>query len=110
MQINNIKRPWDKKVNQGHKLHNDPFYQSSAWRNTVSRIWARDNSTCQLCKEKGIKHTLERGTKDLERQGTVDHKVQRINGGSDSDENLWLIGSNHHNAKRAVEKNEMYKK
>jgi 5-methylcytosine-specific restriction endonuclease McrA len=99
-----------KQKSQGHKLHKDPFYQSSTWKTTVDRIWARDQGICQLCKEKGIKHVLERGTRDLDKQGTVDHKTQRINGGSDSDDNLWLIGSNHHNAKRAVEKNKMYKK
>jgi|SRR5688572_12360786 len=110
MKIDPVSRPWQKKVNQGNKLHCDTFYNSSTWKNTVNRIWARDNGICQLCKEKGIKHVLERGTKDLTRQGTVDHKIQRINGGSDTDDNLWLIGSNHHNAKRASEKNEMYKK
>ena len=110
MKINQIPRPWVKQKSQGHKLHNDTFYQSSAWKRTVDRIWSRDQGICQLCKEKGIKHVLERGTRDLEKQGTVDHKEQRLLTNNDSDDNLWLIGSNHHNAKRAKEKNQMYNK
>jgi 5-methylcytosine-specific restriction endonuclease McrA len=110
MKIESLTRPWEKNKSQGHKIHNDPFYQSSTWKRTVDRIWIRDASVCQLCKEKGINHPLERGTKDLEKQGTVDHKVQRMNGGADTDDNLWLIGSNHHNVKRAEEKNAMQKK
>lgn len=110
MKITDVKRPWMKKANQGHKNHVDTFYSTSTWRRTVDRIWVRDMSICQLCKEKGIMHALERGTRDLSRQGTVDHKIQRIKGGSDDDDNLWLIGSNHHNAKRAEEANQRHKR
>jgi 5-methylcytosine-specific restriction endonuclease McrA len=108
MKIDSIKRPWIK--NEQRKKHVDTFYQTSAWKTTVDRIWIRDKGMCQLCLQKGIKHVLERGTRDLEKQGTVDHKEQRLLTNNDSDDNLWLIGSNHHNAKRAIEKNQMYKR
>lgn len=110
MIITSLKRPWEKNKCQGHKIHNDDYYKSSAWKSTVDRIWIRDKGLCQMCLEKGITHNLQRGTRDLELQGTVDHKLQRMHGGADTDDNLWLIGSNHHNAKRAEEKNNMYKK
>jgi hypothetical protein len=51
-------------------------------------------------------HPLERGTRNIDKQGTVDHKIQRINGGTDTEDNLWLIGSNHHASKSANEGNE----
>ena len=63
-----------------------------------------------MCLEKGIKHPLVRGTKDRSQQGTVDHRVQRILHGTDQMDNLWLIGTNHHDAKSAREKNEKYKR
>jgi 5-methylcytosine-specific restriction endonuclease McrA len=108
MKIDSIKRPWIK--NEQRKKHIDTFYQSSTWKNTVDRIWVRDKGMCQLCLQKGIKHYLERGTKDLTKQGTVDHIERRALGFSDDDSNLWLIGSNHHNSKRAFEKNKQYGK
>lgn len=108
MQINKIKRPWEKKA--GHRPNPNPFYQSPAWKKTVDFIWFRDKAICQLCIQKGILHPLTRGTKDINQQGTVDHKTQRINGGSDEYENLWLIGSNHHAIKSAREGNIKHKK
>lgn len=110
MKIESIPRPWQKRTNQGHFKTDRSFYQSSTWKNTVNRIWERDRGICQLCLQNGIRHVLERGTKDLSKQGTVDHKVQRIQGGADTDDNLWLIGSDHHNKIRAEQKNKMYSK
>lgn len=103
MIINQIKRPWVKTYNRTPEA----YYQSSEWKNLVNMVWQRDNSVCQLCKEKGILHQLERGTKDLDKQGTVDHKKQRKKGGTDTMNNLWLIGSNHHASKSADEGNKM---
>ena len=110
MQINQIKRPWEKKSSYGNRINRDPYYQSSAWKKKVDFIWQRDNSTCQLCLSHGKLHPLTRGTNDITRQGTVDHKIQRINGGSDEYDNLWLIGTNHHNRKSAKEGNEIRRK
>jgi 5-methylcytosine-specific restriction endonuclease McrA len=108
MKIESIRRPWQPSGQR--KKNPDPFYNTSTWKNTVDRIWIRDKGMCQLCLQQGIKHYLERGTKDLTKQGTVDHRVQRIKGGTDTDDNLWLIGSNHHNQIRAKQGNQMYKR
>ena len=103
MNIRTIKRPW---VKQGYVRTNpDLYYQSNEWKRIVSAIWIRDRSLCQMCLEKGIIHGLERGTRDINKQGTVDHKVQRKKGGTDNEDNLWLIGSNHHASKSANEGN-----
>lgn len=103
MIINNIRRPWSKEPYQ--RKSPDTYYQSTAWKNIVDYIWKRDNGICQLCKQEGKVHILKRGTKDLSMQGTVDHKKQRKQGGSDDYDNLWLIGTNHHYAKSANEGN-----
>lgn len=108
MEIKHIKRPWIK--NTQKRYNPDGFYQSPTWKKTVDFIWYRDKSLCQLCLQKGIMHPLIRGTKNINQQGTVDHKVQRINGGSDEYDNLWLIGSNHHAIKSAQEGNLKRKK
>jgi 5-methylcytosine-specific restriction endonuclease McrA len=107
MIIQTIERYWLKKSN--NRPNTSSYYQSSTWKATVNRIWIRDKGMCQLCLEKGIKHFLERGTRDLSKQGTVDHKEQRKLSNNDSDDNLWLIGSNHHQGKSAFEGNQMRK-
>ena len=107
MEIKSIRRPWQN--TQRKTSDKARFYQSSEWRQIVSHIWIRDRSLCQLCLQKGITHQLERGTKNIGRQGTVDHKIQRDLGGTDNHDNLWLIGSNHHNIKSATEGNNMRK-
>jgi 5-methylcytosine-specific restriction endonuclease McrA len=111
MKINTPSRPWIK--DDGHRQSHrtvEPYYQSSQWKKLVDAVWARDNGMCQLCLKNGIKHKLTRGTSDRSIQGTVDHKTQRKLGGTDSLDNLWLIGSNHHDGKSAKERNEMYKR
>jgi 5-methylcytosine-specific restriction endonuclease McrA len=110
MEIKPIKRPWEKKSKYGTRLNPEPYYQSPQWKRLVNLIWIRDQSLCQICKAKGIMHPLERGTRNIDKQGTVDHKVQRINGGTDQPDNLWLIGSNHHASKSANEGNKQRKK
>lgn len=112
MKINEIRRPWSNDTGHRHNIRKDnsDIYKTSSWKKTVDFIWVRDKGMCQLCLQQGIKHQLTRGTTDLSIQGTVDHKEQRIKGGSDNYDNLWLIGSNHHNAKSARERNTMYKK
>ncbi len=105
MNIESTKLPWQKKSNYGHRNQSNAFYQSKTWKQTVAFIWARDKGMCQLCLSKGILHPLTRGTKDINKQGTVDHKVQRIKGGTDNEDNLWLIGTNHHYSKSANEGN-----
>jgi 5-methylcytosine-specific restriction endonuclease McrA len=107
MHINQLKAPWIKKSRP--RYNPDSFYQSKTWKDLVNFIWMRDNSLCQICKKQGIIHKLERNTKDLSKQGTVDHKIQRKKQGADEPDNLWLIGSNHHAVKSATEKNKMYK-
>jgi len=105
MIIKSIKRPWQN--TQRKTSDKSKFYQSAEWKQIVSYIWIRDKGLCQLCFEKGISHILERGTKNIDKQGTIDHKVQRVLGGSDKEDNLWLIGSNHHNSKSVIEGNNM---
>ena len=80
------------------------YYQSKEWKRKRDQVWKRDNGICQECKDKGIIHQLIRGTKDLSRQGTVDHIKPREAGGTDDLENLRLIGSNHHAAKSNQDK------
>lgn len=110
MQINIRKRPWQKNTTYGNRITIDPYYQSTAWKKTCDYIWTRDKSVCQLCLQDGKIHLLTRGTKDITKQGTVDHKVQRKKGGSDEPDNLWLIGTIHHNSKSAKEGNQSRKK
>lgn len=101
MEIRTPKRPWTK-----YRRNNpDPYYQSNEWRRKVDYVWDRDRGLCQICLEKGISHQLVRGTKDLSKQGTVDHKEQRRKNGTDDYYNLRLIGSNHHASKSANEGN-----
>lgn len=89
---------------QRHRSKTDPYYQSSEWRAKKDKVWKRDKGLCQICLEKGIMHQLQRGTKNLERQGTVEHNIPRNAGGSDELDNLWLMGSNHHPAKSNQDK------
>lgn len=105
MEIKSIKRPWINTVRRSSDKAK--HYQTSDWRKKVDYIWIRDKGLCQLCWEKGIIHRLERGTKDLSKQGTVDHKEQFKVAGNEEYDNLWLIGSNHHNQKSAHEGNQM---
>jgi 5-methylcytosine-specific restriction protein A len=105
MIINSVKRPFQK--NSGKRPNTSAYYQSHDWKRKVEAIWQRDKSLCQLCLEKGIIHQLERGIKDMNRQGTVDHVIQRKAGGTDELDNLRLIGSNHHATKSAMEGNQM---
>jgi len=51
-----------------------------------TRIRQRDNYTCQMCLRAVAK-------------GEVDHKVALDNGGSDEDDNLWLLCSPCHYSK-----------
>lgn len=110
MILKGITPPWQKKGNYGHRNTRDPHYQSSAWKKMVDYIWLRDKGICQLCLEQGKMHPLIRGTKNIGMQGTVDHKVQRKKEGTDNEDNLWLIGSNHHAVKSANEGNQMRRK
>ena len=106
MQINKLR----KKDNPRDTNKKDDFYQTKHWRRIVADIWVRDGYQCQLCKEKGIIHPLVRGTRDLNQQGTIDHKEPRPIGSAydpikhDNKNNLWLIGSNHHASKSSKER------
>lgn len=101
MKIDSVRRPWENQSTHRHNIrHGDrSSYQTTAWKRLVDLIWSRDKSMCQLCLKEGIQHRLVRGTMDLSIQGTVDHKKRRDEGGSDNPDNLWLIGTNHHNRK-----------
>lgn len=101
MLIPQRKRPWEKKTQT--RYNPDPYYQSADWKAKVDYIWDRDRSLCQWCLNDGIIHRLERGTRDIDKQGTVDHKDQRKKSRNDNTDNLWLIGSNHHAKKSANE-------
>lgn len=83
---------------------NDPKYQSKEWKKKVDYVWIRDKALCQMCLEKGVLHPLTRGTKDIDKQGTVDHINNYRLSGLDDLDNLWLIGSRHHQSKSAKER------
>lgn len=99
-----IKGPQKNQEHRQGKAH----YQSKDWKQKKNEVWHRDQSLCQLCKKKGIIHQLTRGTKDLNRQGTVDHIIPINAGGSDELTNLWLIGSIHHARKSNLDKKLYY--
>lgn len=88
---------------QEHRQGN-PYYQTKEWKYKKELVWLRDERLCQLCLSKNIIHPLIRGTRDLSKQGTVDHKIPREAGGTDDLDNLWLIGSNHHARKSNKDK------
>ena len=98
MKINNSKPTYD------HREKTDSFYNSRKWKSLKDKVWSRDEFTCQICKEKGKLHFLQRGTKDIRFQGTVDHIVPRNAGGSDELDNLRLIGSSCHAKKSNKDK------
>lgn len=105
----NIKTSRPRNSNK-HRNYNKPFYQSKAWKELVKAVWIRDEGMCQQCARMGIKHFLERRTKNMEHQGTVDHKTPRPQNAPynpnewDSMDNLELIGSNHHAVKSSLER------
>ena len=100
MRINRLKSKVD---NQEHRQA-DPYYQSQEHKYKRDLVWERDQGLCQICLDKGILHELVRGTKDITKQGTVDHRVPRKAGGSDDLSNLRLIGSIHHAKKSNQDK------
>ena len=103
MQINQIKRPWEKKHNQGTRYSPDPYYKSSAWKNTRKSFrqgFTEHNGTkvpntcCIDCfKESGR----------LIEGANTDHIVARKAGGSDEHSNLATLCDTHHARKSANE-------
>ena len=105
----NIKTSRPRNSNK-HRNKRSPFYQTKEWKKLVREVWMRDDGMCQICKEQGIRHYLERSTRDISKQGTVDHITPRpvdapYNPSTwDNKTNLRLIGTNHHAAKSATER------
>lgn len=103
MQINQIRRPWQKKHNQGTRYNADPFYQSSSWKRTRSSFrlgfteWNGTkvpNTCCIDCfKETG---------RFVEGANT-DHIEARKAGGSDEHDNLQTQCDTHHARKSSNE-------
>lgn len=109
MKIEQIKRPWEKKHNQGTRYSPDPFYQSSPWRKTRAAfrfgftVWNGTkvpNTCCIDCfKEKG---------KFVEGKNT-DHVVARKAGGSDYDHSNLATLCDHHHAKKSANEGKTFK-
>lgn len=110
MQIKKIKRPWNPNDNYGHRLHKDPFYNSSTWKNTKAafKIVSSDlpdgkkvsNSLCYDCFIKG----------HITPMHSVDHMIAIEDGGSRTDfNNLRSLCLSCHNTKSAIEGNERRK-
>ena len=97
-----------KKKNYNPKKKTDKFYLSPFWKNMVSYIWQRDMATCQSCLEKGILKPLAKPSRDVNKQGHVDHKRARKMGGSNDEDNLWLICFHCHIEKTQQEGSRFY--
>jgi hypothetical protein len=101
MQINDIHRPWQSKVNQGATYTDTSFYRSTAWRKLRAyKLQINPYCECPECVGKNIKADM------------VDH-IQRIeDAGEALDINNLQSMRNHpcHDRKRAREKNNKYKK
>jgi len=99
----------DKKENPRDSKR-DMFYQTKQWKDDVAYVWDRDRGLCQECLDKGRRHYLVRGTKNIDRQGTVDHIRPRPRNAPynpetyDHVDNLRLIGSRHHASKSSRER------
>lgn len=99
MNINSIKRPWQKQVNQGNRYNADPFYQSSEWKK-IRAAYLREQPFCECedCKEKKNKAEM------------VDHITRIKAGGSRTDwGNLQALSNRCHAKKSARESNEAQK-
>src|SRR5687767_7306037 len=108
MQINNIKRPWQKGTQSyGHRLKKDPFYNSTTWKRTKAAFKLGfsilpngeriSNSLCYDC-------MAEDGR--VEPGHSIDHMVPIEEGGSRTDHNnLRNQCLSHHNRKSAIEGN-----
>jgi 5-methylcytosine-specific restriction protein A len=68
----------------------------SEWVRTVKRIRARDHDLCQECKR--------RADGVLGMYGAIDHKVPKVEGGTDDDSNLEVICNPCHAVKTEAER------
>lgn len=103
MQINTVKRPWEKKHRQGtvYKTAATFDYTSTRWRSLRAQKLKQDPfCECDECKGKHIPADM------------VDHKQRIEDDGDPWDWNNLQSMRNHpcHDKKRAREKNEKYKK
>ena len=95
MVINELKRPWQKKINQGNTYTDTSFYRTHAWRTLRARK-LKESPNCVECGQLGQ---------------MVDHRKRIEAGGGALDWNNLQTMCNHcHNVKRANEKNEKYAK
>ncbi len=100
MDIKRVKRPWEKSQSQGARHNPDPFYHSTAWKNT-RKAFLRANPLCQdkEC-QVGRPHAAE----------MVDHKERIKTGGDRLDwNNLQGLCNAAHARKSARESNEAKK-
>lgn len=107
MQINTLKRPWEKPHRQGTRYNPDQHYQSKGWKNTRAAFrqsYTEVNSIrvpniyCIDC--------FKQHSQFIEGSNT-DHIVRRKDGGSDEFSNLQTLCDKHHAIKSANEGNEL---
>ncbi|HMJ67601.1 MAG TPA: HNH endonuclease signature motif containing protein [Cyclobacteriaceae bacterium] len=116
MNVQRVKRPWERKGKWGVKYAPDPYYQSSTWKALVksfrltSTLW--DSVTLVRVAQPGpnvvkISNTLcfECYTKDqvIKPGRQTDHIVTRKAGGKDEHSNLQTLCDHHHASKSANE-------
>jgi 5-methylcytosine-specific restriction endonuclease McrA len=99
MEINPLKRPWEKKVNQGTRYNADPWYHSSEWKRIrAAFLAAHPYCECEKC-----------GGKQIEAE-MADHIKPIKQGGSRTDwSNLQALTNKCHFRKSAKDKNKLYK-
>lgn len=101
MEIKNIRRPWEKKMNQGtrNRGEEDKFYHTSEWKRVrASYLAAHPHCECDECKGKRVSADM------------VDHKIRIKAGGSKTDwSNLQSLTNKCHAKKSAKEANEAQK-
>lgn len=109
MQINTLKRPWEKPHRQGTRYNPDPHYQSKGWKNT--RAAFRQSYTevngVRLPNIYCIDCFTEHGV--LKEGSETDHDKRRKDGGTDNFDNLRTRCKHHHAIKSAKEGNELRK-
>jgi 5-methylcytosine-specific restriction endonuclease McrA len=100
LNINGIKRPWERQVKQGNRYNPDSFYTSTAWRKARAAFLAA-YPWCVTCLEEGRKVYAT----------TVDH-INRIKAGGDrlNPDNFQSLCGSCHARKSASESNERHKK
>jgi 5-methylcytosine-specific restriction endonuclease McrA len=106
MNITQIKRPWESNKWGGKSFKSDPYYQSIQWKNlrsqhrkgvTLVNGVELSNELCVECFR--LKNRIVPGS-------ACDHIIARVDGGSDTLENLQTLCDTHHARKSNQEKNQ----